>query len=304
LLSGPGATPPAGGVAEWVTGEGGVQLRAALFPVDGARGSVVVSPGRTEPLEKYFELIGELCARGFTVLAHDWRGHGLSQRLTTDPLIGQGSQWPAYVADFRLVLDAYQARLPKPWIAFGHSMGGGLTALALAEGENRFDAAALTAPMFGIQVGRLWLVQIVVWWMLRFGRSATYAAGPGDPLGGSFEHNILTHDRGRWERTHALLLAYPELRLGGVSWGWLDFAVSASERLAAMKPGAVTIPLLIALAEDERLVDNAAARAFAAKVPGAVLTEIEGSYHEILMETDARRAVFWQAFDALAARVA
>jgi lysophospholipase len=32
--------------------------------------------------------------------------------------------------------------------------------------------------------------------------------------------------------------------------------------------------------------------------------EIAGAYHEILMETDERRAVFWDAFDTVAEAVA
>jgi lysophospholipase len=290
-------------VAEWVLGEDGVRLRAALFAADRPRGSVVLSPGRTETIEKYYEVVEDLRARGFTVLVHDWRGQGLSQRLVSDSLRGHGSSWRAYLADFRRLLDAFEARLPRPWIALGHSMGGGLTALALMEGEGRFAAAALTAPMLGIQIGRVWLARIVTWWMLRLGRAGDYAAGPGDPLGGRFEQNQLTHDRARWERTHALLVAHPELQLGHVTWGWLDFAISASERMAAMTPGALSLPLLVALAEDERLVDNAAARAFAAKVKGSERLEIAGSFHEVLMETDGRRDLFWAAFDGLTARV-
>ena len=155
--------------------------------------------------------------------------------------------------------------------------------------------------MFGIQIGRMWLVQIVVWWMLRWGKSGEYAAGPGDPLGGSFEQNHLTHDRARWDRSHALLTAHPELQLGHVTWGWLDFAISASDRLAAIKPGALKLPLLMVLAGDERLVDNPAARAFAAKVEGAHVVEIPSAYHEVLMETADHRAAVWEAFDRLTA---
>ncbi|HTK35419.1 MAG TPA: alpha/beta hydrolase [Caulobacteraceae bacterium] len=280
-----------------------MRLRAALFAADRPRGSVVLSPGRTEAIEKYYEVVEDLRVRGFTVLVHDWRGQGLSQRLVSDPLRGHGGSWRAYLADFRRLLDAFETRLPRPWIALGHSMGGGLTALALAEGEARFAAAALTSPMLGVQIGRVWLARIVTWWMLRLGRAADYAAGPGDPLGGRFEQNQLTHDRARWERTHALLVAHPELQLGHVTWGWLDFAISASERMAAMAAGALSLPLLVALAEEERLVDNAAARAFAAKVEGSERLEIAGSFHEILMETDGRRDLFWAAFDGLAGRV-
>jgi lysophospholipase len=50
------------------------------------------------------------------------------------------------------------------------------------------------------------------------------------------------------------------------------------------------------------VVDNAASRAFAERT-GARHVLVEGAFHEILMETDARRAVFWAEFDRLAATV-
>ncbi len=114
---------------------------------------MVVSPGRTEPLEKYFELVDDLRARGFTVLVHDWRGQGLSDRLHKDRLRGHAEGAEPFLKDFATVLAAFEARLPKPWIALGHSMGGGLTALALARGEQRFAGAVLTAPMLGLNLG-------------------------------------------------------------------------------------------------------------------------------------------------------
>ena len=42
--------------------------------MDKVRGTVVLSPGRTEPIEKYYEVIGNFLARGWCVLTHDWRG--------------------------------------------------------------------------------------------------------------------------------------------------------------------------------------------------------------------------------------
>src|SRR5581483_11986932 len=91
LVETPLAKAPPGGGAWWFTGAGGARLRAALFePPRGGRvrGAIVLSGGRTEPIEKYYELIGELLDRGFVVLAHDWRGQGLSQRELSDPLKG------------------------------------------------------------------------------------------------------------------------------------------------------------------------------------------------------------------------
>src|SRR3954454_10989135 len=67
------------GRADFFLARSGHRLRAARFaPPSTPRGSVILSTGRSEPIEKYGEVIGELLARGFVVLAHDWAGQGLS----------------------------------------------------------------------------------------------------------------------------------------------------------------------------------------------------------------------------------
>ncbi len=61
LISIPSAPVPAGAEAAWFDGAGKARLRAALFPARGAvRGSIVLSGGRTEPIEKYLEVIEDL----------------------------------------------------------------------------------------------------------------------------------------------------------------------------------------------------------------------------------------------------
>jgi lysophospholipase len=71
--------------------------------------------------------------------------------------------------------------------------------------------------------------------------------------------------------------------------------VRKSRRIEALK-----IPLVIALAEQERLCSNTASAAVAARAPHGRSFEIAGAFHEILMETDDRRAQFWDAFDQVA----
>ena len=132
LVSIPEAPAPGGGAAEFLRGADGSRLRAAFFPVERARGTVVLSPGRTEPIEKYFEVVDDLRARGFAVLAHDWRGQGLSDRPLPDRLKGHARGWADYLGDHGRLLDAYAERAPRPWIAVGHSLGGCLILLASA----------------------------------------------------------------------------------------------------------------------------------------------------------------------------
>lgn len=306
LISIPKAPAPDGARAEWFFGADGVRLRAALFPPVGpARGSVVVSPGRTEPLEKYFEVARDLTARGLVVLAHDWRGQGLSDRLTPHHLKGHAWDADEFLSDHGALLDTFGPRLPKPWIALGHSMGGCLALLDLARGEARFAGAALSAPMLAIALGPLPLpvARVVGALMSRIAPTA-HAAPAYDPLKLRFETDALTHDRARFERYMAQLRAYPDLALGAPTWGWLDFALSAGHELAS--PGVlerVSTPVAIVGAGADRLVLTSVSRTAAARLPAGRYAEAPGAFHEILMETDERRAVFWTAFDALLAEV-
>ena len=300
---------PKGAEVRTLDRPGGVRLRTVRFPTPGRkkpRGTVVLSPGRTEPLEKYVEVIGELLGRGFVVLAHDWRGQGGSTRLAADPLSGHAMGWRAYLNDYAAVLDAWAQSLPKPWIALGHSMGGGLTALALSEGQAGFAAAVLSAPMLGLKTGERKPSEVS--WGAFFngllGRGKALPLPPTDPLNDTFDTQTLTHDEARWARTQALITAHPELRLGGFTWGWIGFALALSRRM--QRPGAaerIAIPLVVVGAGDDRLCANADAKAVAERAPKGRYLEVEGSWHEILMETDPRRAQFWDAFDATVADV-
>ncbi|HXV01586.1 MAG TPA: alpha/beta hydrolase [Caulobacteraceae bacterium] len=304
LYSTPEAPVPAGAAAEWFAGAGRARLRAALFaPTGPPRGSVVVSPGRTEPIEKYFEVVERLAGRGFWVLVHDWRGHGLSLRPAGDTR-GHARGWRDFMADYAALLAAFEARLPKPWIALGHSMGGCLTLLALAQGEARFSAAILSAPMLGLHTGAIPrpIARVMAAAMTALGKAADLASRE-PPAPDSFQANILTHDPVRYQRNLALVTAHPDLMVGPPTWGWLDFAFTA---IAELERGAgaarIALPLTVATAGEERLVDNEGLARVTTRVPGAKFLTIPGAYHEILQETDPIQDLFWAEFDALAAQ--
>jgi lysophospholipase len=303
------APVPAGATAEWVTGAGGKRLRAALFkPALAPRGSVILSGGRTEPIEKYLEVASELTARGFVVLAHDWRGQGLSERLLGEHLKGHAVRYRDFVEDMAALSAAFEARLPRPWLAIGHSMGGCLTALVLAMGECRVSAAALSAPMFGIQLGS---VPEPVARALALVSTATGLAGllpPGSHLKtppAAFADNILTHDPRRYARNVGLVAAHPDLDLGPPTLGWLRFAFGAMDELQRGQGlTQVQIPVTVVVAGDDRIADNRAVRRVTERLPNGRCVEAPGAFHEILQETDEIRAVFWREFDALAESVA
>jgi lysophospholipase len=309
LVSIPEAPVPDHGQAEWFSGADGATLRAALFLPEGRpRGSVVVSPGRSEPIEKYFEVVQDLRARGFVALVHDWRGQGLSHRALPDRLKGHADGFEPFLGDYQALLATFETRLPKPWIALGHSMGGCLTMLVLATGETRFSAAVLSAPMLGLNTGGkpAGPARALAALMSRIGFKGDYVLGEvGDPFVQSFPRDALTHDPVRYARYQAQIHANRDIALGGITWGWADFAFATCAFLRRAKGvEAVAIPVTIVGAGEDSRVLVADEKSIAGRIPNGRYVEIADAFHEILIETDDRRAIFWKVFDEAADAVA
>ena len=309
LMGVPGASSPPGGKGDWYRGAGGMRLRAALWTpshltAEKPRGTVVLSPGRTEPIEKYFEVIGNFLARGWCVLAHDWRGQGLSARLLPDRLKGHARAVEEFLDDYGRLLDAFDSQCPKPWIMVGHSMGACLNLLTLEAGETRFSGAVLSSPMLRIKTGKrsMWSVKLAVRWNIRHGHAGDYILGdPDDPFDHTFAEDALTSDETRYEMWRQQLYACPHLAIGGPTYGWLAFALDAGER--ALKPKAlkaVKIPVAFVQADADDVVWKQTSRWAAKRLGRGRYVEVPGAKHEVIMEADPMRAVFLDEFDAMA----
>lgn len=283
-----------------VTASDGIRLRLALWPAqdDGAalRGTVLLFPGRTEYLEKYADTGTDLAGAGWHVLGIDWRGQGLSDRLLPDPRPGHIEDFVDYQTDVAAMVAAAQALdLPQPWTLLAHSMGGAIGLRALDEGL-AVTRAVFSAPMWGILhtgVPRR-IVNGLIGGATRLGRSGMPAIGSGGSdtfvLDSRFRNNMLTGDGQRWGRIVAEAAAWPDLTLGGASWGWLGAALRECDRLSA-RPSP-DLPVLVSLGDNERIVSPPAIRARVARWPGATLHEVAGGQHEVLFETPDRRDLF------------
>lgn len=302
----PEARPPAGGVGEWYRGAGGLRLRLGYWQPEGtARGTVFVSPGRTEPIEKYYEVVGDLLARGFAVVIHDWRGQGLSARLMPDRLKGHARSESEYLDDYQRLLDAFEDRAPKPWLMIGHSMGAALNLATLVQGETRISGAIFVNPMLRVRTGRhsLWAVTFQTDWKVRHGLSSDYVPELfDDPFEHTFEHDALTHDERRYNLWREQLFACPHLGIGSPTWGWLHFALKLGETLIRDKgklTKKVKTPISIICSGEDSLIMRQPSKAFARKLPLGRYVEVAGADHEILMELDEYRQPFWDEFDVL-----
>src|SRR6185436_17407227 len=119
----------------------------------------------------------------------------------------------------------------------------------------------------GLQTGKvaLPLARSLAGLNVLIGRAGRYMLGQaGKPFDDAFEGNALTHDRRRFARTCGLVAAEPKLALGAPTWGWLHFAFRAVAYLARPdRLHAITVPVVIVSAEQDKLVDNAAQQAAA-----------------------------------------
>lgn len=308
LMGVSGASAPPGGQGDWFRGAGGLRLRAAFWTpsalvAEKPLGTVIVSPGRTEPIEKYFETVGNLLARGWCVLVHDWRGQGLSARLLPDRLKGHARAVEEFLDDYARLLDAYETRAPRPWIALGHSMGATLNLLTLQSGEDRVAGLIASSPMLRIKTGgrSMWSTRFAVRWNIRHGKAGDYVLdNPDDPFDHSFEQNALTSDQARYDLWRQQLYACPHLAVGGPTWGWLAFAIEACERAVNIKAlKRVRRPVAIVAAGDDVLVWKRASARAAAQLPNGRYVELPGARHEILLEAEPYREAFLAEFDAL-----
>lgn len=282
----------------WLRTADGFRLRAMVWPVDGARGTVFILHGRSEYLEKYAPLAAELARAGFASVSVDWRGQGLSDRHPRQPMMGHVASFADYQADLRALADQAAALgLPKPWHIFAHSMGGAIGLRALKSG---FPArsAVFSAPMWGIAFAPG--LRPVAWALthaarpLRADERFALSTGPTTYVAtAAFAGNSLTRDEPMFELMRRQVLARPELSLGGPSMGWLRAALVECRDLARSSPP--DVPALTGLGAAERVVDPRPVHAVMSRWRQAKLMLLPEAEHELVMEREAPRRAFLDA---------
>lgn len=283
-----GNPEPEGLAVRKLTGAGGKAFRVGFAPKDGARGTVAVLPGRTECIEKYFEIARDLQAMGWAVVLVEPRGQGLSDRLAANRVAGHIDDFAHAAADLTQAVGEL-TDWPRPLVVLGHSAGGGVILRALLDGLITPSAALFCAPMWGFKLPPG--ADLVAKAEVALGLRETILPGLPTKAGPErFEGNNLTSDPRRHARANALLVAEPDLGMAGVTAGWLVEALELTARFTPETVARVPIPVLTLVAGLEKLVDPDAARTLTEAMPQGRVAEFAGGLHELLMERDEIRA--------------
>ncbi|MCB1537700.1 MAG: alpha/beta hydrolase, partial [Alphaproteobacteria bacterium] len=233
----------------------------------------------------------------------DWRGQGLSWRA--------GDRARRHHDDFALDVadaEAFIARAPLPAnlprIMLAHSMGGQIGLRLLHDRPDLFVAAVMTAPMLGLPVPD-WAGGPLAETLCAIGMDESYAPGNG-PWSAermTLGLRLLTSDPERAAMQKYWMTHKPELRMGGVTMQWVR-AAFRTMRLAAQPDylASVHTPCLMVRSGADAVIANPAIDRAARYLPNVEILPVPGALHEVMMERDQYRDLFWAGFEAFTAR--
>lgn len=289
----------------WTWGEftnaAGAVLRYGHIDIDKPRGTAVVCGGLTEFTEKYFEVIRDLMARGFSVWAMDWRGQGLSERYPEprSSTIAHKRDFEDDVRDLhQFATEVVKPVKNAPLVYFGHSMGGHIGLRCVHDYPEVFSYAVLTAPMLDVYTAGF---------PRSFARFLSRSLPAQQPIFLARDwrtpplpiaHDPFTHDPVRRTVHPAWTHHNPRLLVIQPSYGWLRAAFRSMDVTADkgwLK--AVKTPMLIAIPSADKITIPKAALRASRLIPKAEHVDIPGARHEVWMEKDEYRSVFISGLD-------
>ncbi|MCZ2441563.1 MAG: alpha/beta hydrolase [Burkholderiales bacterium] len=260
---------------EHVIAADGLALPLRRWPLEGARGHVLIVHGLGEHSGRYETLARELLAAGFAVSSWDQRGHG-----RTAGRRGVIPQEDSLCRDLAAVLDALGGAGQPPTVLLGHSMGGLVAARFVAEALQPQPAAwsrplarlVLSSPALAADLSRWQKLQLAL----------MNAIAPSLPLPNGLDPAWISRDA-------AVVQAYKADPLvhGRICARLARFIIDGGECVRALAPRWTT-PTLLLWAGADRCVAPAGSAAFAAAAPAAVLQHqaFPGLAHEIFNEPE------------------
>ena len=263
------------------------------------RGTVLLQQGHNEFIEKYYETIQDLINRNFNVISFDWRGQGMSDRMIANENKQYIEDFSIHCQDLNFIIKKIiNDKFPKPLIGIGHSMGGHLLLLSQENNQDKFSSIILSAPMLGFKYEKaLFVISDLIKY---FSDKKNYFSLSKPNMGKEtpFEQNDLTSDYKRYQRTQNLVRKKNQIRLWGVTNAWVN-AVKKSLLKIRKKNWSKNIDISICIVNplNDRVVCPEKTIKMAKNLKNCKLINVNDCEHEIIMEKNELRSIFWNAFD-------
>ncbi|WP_424949325.1 lysophospholipase [Deinococcus sp.] len=260
-----------------------VPVKTFLWPADRVRANILLTHGFGEYSARYHRLIGALNGRGYSVYTYDHRGHGQSEgtRAVNDV---------AMLVQDHLALRESLRVLSEPLFAFGHSLGGLITAASYLQDPRGAAGVVLSSPALLVGANE-------PGWLKAVGRVLARVA-PGLPL------TVLS--TGGLSRVAEEVSAYEadeQMYHGKVPVLTAISMLKVSEGLWTKVPE-WKLPTLTLHGDADQLTDVNGSRRFDREISSVDKTyvEVAGGYHELFNDT-VREDVTGRLVEWLGARI-
>lgn len=283
----------------WYEREEEKYLYYESYLTENAVGTVIISHGFTESVEKYREVIYYFLKEHYNVFLLDHRGHGKSVReiKNSDFSLTHVRKFEDYVEDFRGFIEEIvvkEAGSSLPFFIYAHSMGGAIAVRYLQMYPGRISKAVLTAPMMDIKLNIPPVqAEAIACYMVKTGRGESYIIGHKPFIGEKSFEESSSSSRERYEYYFHKKLACPELQNNGGSYAWLFESLKIIKKIEREKRK-IQIPICIFTAENDDLVSRRGQLDLAKKTPDSRLILVEDTKHEIYMAPARIQKHYWR----------
>lgn len=278
-------------------GMGNIQINYAHYASNPySKNCIVILPGRSEPIEKYAELVESLDS-SVTYLKYqyflmDHRGQGSSQRMLEASDKGHIDFFENYTLDVKKFMDEVVGDYKcKNTYLLAHSMGAAIAIDFESQFPGYFKKLFLTSPMLKIQT-RPYPYEIarkIVEANIILGKKNEFAPGQ-KPYSSerNFEKNAFTGSAARYEMTMSIGDQYPETQVGGVTNNWLGQVMLNTPRIQK-DDYKVKVPVMVFSAGIETYSYLSEMEKFCQRITDCKYFHLKTSKHEILNDTDLNR---------------
>ena len=260
------------------------------FIVENEKGSIVISHGFTECLEKFTELIYYFTEMGYSVYGLEHRGHGRSSNLN----LKEKSQihidsFDYYIEDLKIFMDEIVQKKGNSVFLFAHSMGGAIGTLFLEKYQEYFEKAVLSSPMMEINTGSYSenMAYLISKFFIAIGKGKNYIFGQG-PFNGEYNlEESATSNKYRYSRHLNALRANEVLQRNGGSFKWINEAIKATRKLKKEENiKKIQIPILLFQSGKDTFVNDEGHNTFRKHAQNCKFVRFDNGKHELYFEND------------------